>query len=168
MAAPEHPRLTPEEAARRIKEAGESVLLSEAEIASGLRDHVEEFGPAEVDIAGELYTVETEDAEPYVPDLEGWAEGLADEIRRTPTDFQGHEDVPEDAALALVNALDPEDLARLCDALLETAPGFAERVSGMVLDTLKEDVARETETGGFGGTPVELIEEIQAKWAQEA
>ncbi len=102
------------------------------------------------------------------PDLAVWAKYLARRIATTPTDFQGHEDVPEEAAVALVEALEPGDLRRLCDALLEAAPGFAERVSDRVLEGLKEDVARETESGGFGGTPVELIEEIQAKWERES
>ena len=101
------------------------------------------------------------------PDLESWAEKLAQDIQATPTDYQGHPDVPEDAAVALVEALEPEDLRRLTDALLESAPGFAERVTDAVLGDLKEEVAQETESGEFGGTPVELIEQIQAKWEQE-
>ncbi|PLS81217.1 MAG: hypothetical protein CYG60_26015 [Actinobacteria bacterium] len=102
------------------------------------------------------------------PDLAVWAKYLARRIVNTPTDYQGHEDVPEDAALALVEALEPGDLDRLTDALLEAAPGFAERVADAVLGDLKEDIARKMETGEFGGSPVELIEQIQAKWEREA
>ncbi len=160
MAAPEHSKLTPEEAARLIKQNGDSELLSEAEIASGLRSHIEEFGPAEIDAGGQTYTVETEDAEPYVPDLEGWAEKLAHEVRVTPTNYQGHPDVPEDAAVALVEALDPEDLRRLTDALLEAAPGFAERVADLVLDDLVGELQDHEETVG-------LIEQAREKWGQE-
>ena len=167
MAAPDYPRLTPEEAAKRIKEAGESALLSEREIASGLRDHVEEYGPAEISAGGETYTVWTEDTEPYVPDLGEWAGCLADKIGRTPTNYQGHPDVPEDAAVALVEALDPEDLGRFADALLDAAPGLAERVSGMVLTDLAEEVARR-EDPHFVHATVELIAQIQADWRQQA
>ena len=167
MAAPEHQKITPEEAARRIKEAGESALLSEAEIASGLRDHVEEYGPAEIDAGGEVYTVELPDTEPYVPDLEGWAGRLADEIRRTPTDYQGHPDVPEDAALALVNALEPEDLRRLTSALLEVAPGLVERVTHRVLEELCEEVARHEDPKHSDAT-ITLIKTIENDWRNDA
>jgi hypothetical protein len=102
------------------------------------------------------------------PDMVVWAKYLARRTAATPTDYQGHEDVPEDAALALVEALEPGDLARLCDALLEAAPGFAERVTDAVLGDLKEEIARETETGGFGGSPVELVEQIQAEWEAQS
>ncbi len=102
------------------------------------------------------------------PDMVVWAKYLARRIAATPTDFQGHEDVPEDAALALVEALEPGGLARLCDALLEAAPGFAARVSNDTLDGLKEDIARKMETGEFGGSPVELVEEIQADWEAQS
>lgn len=54
---PQHPVVTPEEAARLIKENGESELLTAEEIASGLRDHVEEFGPNELMTGGTVYTV---------------------------------------------------------------------------------------------------------------
>ncbi|MDP9437214.1 MAG: hypothetical protein M3P49_00460 [Actinomycetota bacterium] len=167
MAAPEHPRLTPEEAARCIKEAGESRLLTEQEIASGLRAHVEEFGPAEIDAGGVTYTVWAEDDEPYAPDLEGWAERLVDEIRRTPTDYQGHPDVPEEAALALVEALEPDDLRRFTDALLEAAPGFAERVTSWVLEELCEEVAR-CEDGRYAHATIILIKTIEEKWRRHA
>ncbi len=100
-------------------------------------------------------------------DLAVWAGYLARRVSTTPTDYQGHEDVPEDAALALVEALEPGDLDRLTDALLEAAPGFAERIVDLVLDDLKEEIARKMETGEFGGSPVELIEEIQAEWERE-
>ncbi len=103
-----------------------------------------------------------------IPDLAVWAGYLARRIATTPTDFQGHLDVPEEAALALVEALEPEDLRRFTDVLLEAAPGFAERVADLVLDDLKEEIARKMETGEFGGSPVELVEEIQAKWEREA
>ena len=167
MAAPEHPKLTPEEAARLIKQNGESELLSEAEIASGLRSHIEEFGSAEIDAGGQTYTVENEGAEAYVPDLEGWAERLADEIGRTPTNYQGHPDVPEDAAIALVNALDPEDLRRLTDALLEAAPGLAGRFTDMVLTELCEDVARREDPKHAHAT-VALIQNIAEDWRNNA
>ena len=167
MAAPEHPKVTPEEAADLIRQNGESELLSAEEIASSLRDHVEEYGPAEVETGGKTYTVWVEDAEPYVPDLGEWAEGLADEIRRTPTNYQGHPDVPEDAALALVNALDSEHLDRFCDALLEAAPGFAERVSDMVLDGLKEEIARR-EDSRHSHAAIELIRQIEQDWRNQA
>lgn len=161
MAAPEHPKVSPEEAAALIKQNGESELLSEEEIASGLRDHVEEHGPAEAEVGGRTYTVELPDTEPYVPDIERWAEGLAEEIRHTPTNYQGHPDVPEDAALALVNALDPEDLSRLADALLEAAPGLAERFADAVLTDLAEELQDHEETVG-------LIEQAREKWRQDA
>ena len=167
MAAPEHPKVSPEEAARRIREAGESTLLSEAEIADSLRQHVEEFGPAEIVTGEETYTVELPDAEPYVPDLEEWAGRLAHEARGTPTDYQGHPDVPEDAAVALVETLSPEDLRRLTDALLEAAPGFAERVADTVLTDLTEEIARR-EDPHFVHATLELIAQIQADWRQQA
>ena len=161
MDTPEHPRLTPEAAARLIKQHGESDLFTEAEIASGLRQHVEEYGPAEIDAGGETYTVEIPDADPYIPDLNSWAEKLADEVRRTPTNYQGHPDVPEDAAVALVDALGPDDLRRLTDALLEAAPGFAERVTDLVLDDLADELQDHEETVG-------LIEQAREKWRNDA
>ncbi len=105
---------------------------------------------------------------PYAPDLAVWAGYLARRITTTSTDYQGHEDVPEDPALALMEALEPGDLDRLTDALLEATPGFAERVTDQILTGLKEDIARKTETGGFGGSPVELVEEIQADWGAQS
>jgi hypothetical protein len=102
------------------------------------------------------------------PDRAVWAGYLARRIATTPTDYQGHEDIPEDAALALVEALEPGDLDRLTDALLEAAPGFAERVTDAMLGDLKEEMHRRTDNGEFGGTAVELIEEIEEKWRQDA
>ncbi len=100
-------------------------------------------------------------------DMMVWAKYLARRTAASPTDYQGHEDVPEDAALALVEALEPGDLRRLCDALLEAAPGFAERVTDAVLGDLKEEMNRRTEYGEFGGTAAELVEEIEADWRQQ-
>ena len=54
-------KISPEEAARLIKQNGESELLTAEEIASGLRDHVEEFGPNELMTGGITYTVWAED-----------------------------------------------------------------------------------------------------------
>lgn len=102
------------------------------------------------------------------PDLKLWAGYLARRIAATPTDHQGHEDVPEDAALVLVGTLEPGDLDRLADALLEAAPGLMERLADTVLGDLKEDIARKTEEGGFGGTATELVEEIEEDWRRDA
>ena len=95
------------------------------------------------------------------PDLAVWAGYLARRIATTPTDFQGHEDVPEDATTALVEALEPGDLDRLTDALLEAAPGFAERVADLVLDDLVGELQDHEET-------VSLIEKAREKWRQDA
>ena len=92
-----------------------------------------------------------------------WAERLADEIRRTPTDFQGHEDVPEDSALALIDALELEHLDRFADALLEAAPGLMERVAGQVLGELVEELHRRG-----AKEAAQTVMEIEADWEQEA
>ncbi len=101
------------------------------------------------------------------PDMVVWAKYLARRTAATPTDYQGHEDVPEDAALALVEALEPGDLARLCDALLEAAPGFAERVTSWVLEELCEEVAR-CEDGRYAHATITLIKTIEEKWRRHA
>lgn len=54
---PQHPKITPEEAARLIDGAGESDVEDIDVITADLRNHVEEFGPAEVSIGGITYTV---------------------------------------------------------------------------------------------------------------
>ncbi len=90
-----------------------------------------------------------------------WAKYLARRIATTPTDYQGHPDVPEEAAVALVGALEPEDLARLCDTLLEAAPGFAERVTDAVLDDLADELRDHEAT-------VDLIERASEKWRNDA
>ncbi len=95
------------------------------------------------------------------PDLAVWAKYLARRVATTPTNFQGHEDIPEEAALALVEALEPEDLRRFTDALLEATPGFAERVADLVLDDLVGELQDHEET-------VDLIEQVREKWEQEA
>ncbi len=101
------------------------------------------------------------------PDMVVWAKYLARRIATTPTDFQGHEDVPEDAALALVEALEPGDLARLCDALLEAAPGLREHFSDLLLTELKEEIVRQ-EDGRHSRATVTLIEQIEEDWRRDA
>ena len=101
------------------------------------------------------------------PDLSVWAGCLARRIATTPTDYQGHEDVPEDAALALVEALEPEDLRRFADALLEAVPGLAERMTDVVLTDLAEEIARRDDPKYVHAT-VELIRQIENDWRNDA
>lgn len=65
---PQRPNLTPEEAARRIDAAGDSDVDDIDIIAADLRNHVEEFGPAEVSIGGQTYTVDSEARIPAEPE----------------------------------------------------------------------------------------------------
>lgn len=101
------------------------------------------------------------------PDLAVWAGCLAQRIAATPTYYQGHEDVPEDAALALVEALKPEDLRRFADALLEVVPGLAERMTDAVLTELCEEIARREDPKHAHAT-VELVKAIEQDWRNQA
>lgn len=101
------------------------------------------------------------------PDLSLWAGCLARRIATTPTSTCGHEHVPENAALALVETLEPEHLERLVDALLEAAPGLAERMTDVVLGELKEEIARR-EDPKYAHAAVELIRQIENDWRQES
>ena len=100
------------------------------------------------------------------PDLERWAASLRDRIKSTPTDFQGHEDVPEDAAHALVEALDPAHLERFADALLEAAPALREHFVATVLEELSEEVARREDSRHAHAT-VELISQVEQDWRND-
>lgn len=101
------------------------------------------------------------------PDLNLWAGCLARQIATTPTSTCGHENVPENAALALVEALEPEDLRRFADALLEVVPGLAERMTDVVLTELKEEIARR-EDPAYSFATVRLIEDIENDWRNDA
>ena len=57
---------------------------------------------------------------------------------------------------------------RFVDELFELEPGLREHFSDMLMTELKEDIARKTDDGGFGGTAIELVEEIQADWRRDA
>ena len=160
--------ITPEEAARLIKQSREGELLSEREIASELKHLVQEFGPVEIDIGGKIYTVWVEpgveeDLQPCVPGVQDWARWLAHRIAATPTDFQGHEDVPEDSALALVEGLEPEHLDRFADALFEAAPGLMERLAGQILGDLVEELHRRGAKDA-----AQIVMDIEEDWRTRA
>ena len=85
---------------------------------------------------------------------------------RIVTDQQG-QDSAQEAAVALVEVLEPEYVERLAEALVETVPGMAERLTGRVLEDLCEEIVRR-EDSTHSHSIVELITNIQNDWRQEA
>jgi hypothetical protein len=57
MNAPTHPEITPEQAANLVAEAQGLDQESRDELVAQYRWHVEQFGPAEMEVGGTLYTV---------------------------------------------------------------------------------------------------------------
>jgi hypothetical protein len=57
MNAPAHPEITPEQAANLVAEAQGLDQESRDELVAQYRWHVEQFGPAEMEVGGTLYTV---------------------------------------------------------------------------------------------------------------
>jgi len=157
-------KISPEEAARLIKQNGESELLTAEEIASGLRDHVEEFGPNELhDRRHHVHRLGRGRALSFPGfNLPRWGGILRGRIV---TDKQD-EDSTVEAALALVEVLEPEYAERLAEALVETVPGMAERLTGRVLEDLCEEIVRR-EDSTHSHSIVELITNIQNDWSQE-
>lgn len=94
--------------------------------------------------------------------LQRWAGVLAG---RAATDQQG-QDSAREAADALAEVLDAEDLERLVDALLEAAPGLRERFSDTMLTELKEELIRREDAKHVHAT-ITLIEQIEADWKNE-
>ena len=85
---------------------------------------------------------------------------------RIVTDQQA-QDSAQEAAVALVEVLEPEYVERLAEALAETVPGMAERLTGRVLEDLCEEIVRR-EDSTHSHSIVELITNIQNDWRQEA
>ena len=66
-----------------------------------------------------------------------------------------------------MEVLEPEYVERLAEALVETVPGMAERLTGRVLEDLCEEIVRR-EDSTHSHSIVELITNIQNDWRQEA
>lgn len=82
------------------------------------------------------------------------------------TDTKG-EDSAAEAARALVEVLEPEHVERLTEALVETVPGMAQKVTGRVLEELCEEVTRREDSTHSHAT-VQLIQDIEEKWRNDA
>lgn len=95
--------------------------------------------------------------------LPRWAAVLQGRIA---TDGEG-EDSAAEAALALVEVLEPEHVERLAEALVETVPGMAEKLTGRVLEDLCEEIVRREDSTHSHAT-VQLIQEIEEKWRMDA
>ncbi len=100
-------------------------------------------------------------------DYRDWGLLLRSLWDRTDQDYQGHIDPEDEAALVLVECLETEQMEKLAFALLEYNPGLMGRFSEELLGELKEEMYRRMETGEVSGTPVELVEAIEANWKQE-
>ena len=69
-------------------------------------------------------------------DYREWALLLRSLWARTDADFQGHIDPEDEAALVLVETLEPAQLGKLGYALLEHSPGLMQRFLGELVEAL--------------------------------
>ena len=76
------------------------------------------------------------------------------------------ENSARDAALALVEVLDPAHAERLAEALVEAVPGMVERFSDKLLSELKEELIQREYANHVHAT-ITLIEEIEQDWRNQ-